>query len=1620
MVIGFVAVHLPGFRLERCGWSGTGEVALVRVERGAERVVTCSPAAVAAGISAGMTLAAARAVSPLVKVERLELDGEARDLEALAVALHRFTPQVQAVPPEDLLLEVGPGQLAAVRACLEAFGHRLRLVWAPRPQLARLLARHLPEDRAISAVELPAVLAPLPVAGLDLPPPVLEALNDVGIRTIGQFARLPAAALVGRFGAAIADLHALAAGREPSPALALPPVRPESAFAVVFEDAVDTLDALLFVLHGLLRDLASSLEATGQAAVRVQVRFRLEEGEFRLPIRLGQPSRGTDRLFRVLKARLERVQLGAPVVEVHVELLEAVAFAPSQPGLLDRAQAPEPLDELVARLQDTLGVEAVVVPHLAQEHRPEDGWRARPVGVSGPPAPPPVKQDPAAVHEPVGEARPRPALLLPAPEALRVAAAPSGRPRALHLGHDWVPLAGVAGPERIVGSWWNERAYARDYWRVDLPDGRRAWVYRECLVDGGEVTAGRWMLHGWFDGPSADPPPPAAEAPAPGVLQFPVGGRAPVRSTPAPPRARSRKPAPRYAELVCRSNYSFCEGASHPPELVERAHALGLDALALTDRDGLYGNVQAHRAAAAIGLPLIHGSLLTVRLEDRSVRTAGGPAASVVALVQDRKGWASLCRLLTAARMEGGDLASFRHQSPPQPPGRAPVALFDPPPAGQIRAEKGWAELPLETLVAGSEGLILLARGDWPEGALRRVRDQVGDRLYRAVSRRLTPGDDARIAALAAGPVPCVATNDVLLHDPGRQRLQDVLTCIRLGTTLERAGRRLQPNAERVLLSPERMYGRFAASPDMLSRTLEVRERCYFSLAELTYRYPREVVPDGYTGIQWLREMVRRGARERYGVRIPPKVRDQLEHELGIIERLDFATYFLTVSDVVRFARERGILCQGRGSAANSAVCYVLGVTSVDPSQTNLLFERFISEERGEPPDIDIDFEHERREEVFVYVYEKYGRERAAMVNEVIAWRGRMAVRDVGKALGYGPDQVEQLSKTLDMWGRGKLTPERLREAGLDPEDRNLVFLGEMVEGIQGFPRHTSIHVGGFVISDGPLVDCAPIEPARRDGRTVLQWDKNDVDDLKFVKVDLLSLGMLTAIRKCFGFLRSHHGLHLDLTNVPREDPGVYDMLCQADSTGVFQVESRAQQSMLPRLKPRSFYDLVVETAIVRPGPIQGGMVHPYLRRRSGEEPITYADERLRPILARTMGVPIFQEQVMAMAVAVGGFTPGEADALRRAMGAWRKRGGLEQISGRLLAGMQANGISPEFAEQIQKQIQGFAEYGFPESHAASFAHLVYVSAWMRCHYPAAFCAALINSQPMGFYAPRSLLADAQRHGVEVREIDIRWSDWDCTLEEGLDGPAIRVGLRLVKGLREEDGRAFVRDRARGPYTSIPDFARRTGASRAVLQKLARADVLRGLPVAPPSPVDAHDSTRARPPSAGRRDAAWAVEGLWPGMFAGLGRRDEAVTLPRPTPGEDVQADYAATGLSLRAHPVGLVRKALDRAGVTPLSRLIEQPTGQVVRIAGMVSHRQRPDTASGVVFMTLEDETATVNVVVWPKVFERQHKVIRGERLVRIAGKVERDGDTLNVIAWRFWPLTIAPDVLASSRDFR
>ncbi len=1048
-----------------------------------------------------------------------------------------------------------------------------------------------------------------------------------------------------------------------------------------------------------------------------------------------------------------------------------------------------------------------------------------------------------------------------------------------------------------------------------------------------------------------------------------------------------------YAELVTRSCFSLLQGASQPHEIIEAAAEAGASHVALVDRDSVYGVVQAHKAARDHDVHLVCGATVTVR---------DHPA--VVLLAQDHRGWSTLCHLLTAGRRD---------------------------------EPKGRARAPLPSLLEHSDGLVALLRPGWTPQTAASLREVFGDRLGVILSRSLSPADVHRtrqaVSLAAALDAPVVASNDVLYHAPERRLLADVLCCVRRKTTLRAAGRALSPNGERHLLSEATFRARYDDVPGAVDAAVELAERCTFTLDELHYTYPREVVPEGRTPMSRLRELTDQGMGQRYPQGATEQVRAQVEHELTVIEALDFPSYFLTVFDIVRFARSRGILCQGRGSAANSAVCYALGITAVDPVRSSLLFERFISEERGEPPDIDVDFEHERREEVIQYVYERYGRHRAALVNEFICYRQRSAIRDVGKVFGLSLDQVDRLAKTLDRWSAGLTMPDPdqaegrpgekwsepheggsasrrdrdmpeaaieaavaqlVREAGLDPDSDTIQNTLLVSAQLAGFPRHVSIHVGGFVIAATDLRDLVPVEPAKMVDRTVIQWDKYDVDVLQFVKVDVLALGMLTAVRKSFELVEQHWGRSLSLASVPAEDADVYDMICRADTVGVFQIESRAQMSMLPRLKPRNFYDLVIEVAIVRPGPIQGGMVHPYLRRRNGTEDVTYAHPNLVPILERTLGVPLFQEQVMAMAVAVGGFTAGQADQLRRAMGAWRKRGNLREMGEQLVEGMVERGIEPDYAQAVFAQILGFGEYGFPESHAASFALLVYVSCWLKHHYPAAFTAALINSQPMGFYSPRALLADAQRHDVGVRPLCVVSSCWDCTLERDDRGRVdIRVGLRLVRGLGEQHADAIQSAREAAPFVNLADFAMRTGLDRGRLQVLAEAGALSTL-------------------VGDRRHAAWAIQGLWTDLplFAGLTRREALPDLPPMSTVQRLQADYRTVGVSVDLHPLRLLRATLDDMGCVRLDRLVRRSSGERVRIAGLVSSRQRPGTASGVVFMTFEDESAMANLVVWPKIWATFRILARRASILGADGRLQREGDAVSVLVDRFWEVPELP----------
>ena len=1027
-----------------------------------------------------------------------------------------------------------------------------------------------------------------------------------------------------------------------------------------------------------------------------------------------------------------------------------------------------------------------------------------------------------------------------------------------------------------------------------------------------------------------------------------------------------------YAELQVTTNFCFLRGASHPEELVATARDLGLAAIAVTDRNSLAGVVRAHQQAVATGLRLVVGCRLDL-----------SEGISLLCWPTDRAAYARLSSLLTH---------------------------------GKRQAAKGGCVLTLDDVLAHDEGQVLaLIPPETPDptfaGLARRLAPRWRHRLHLVLNHRYAGDDAARLGRLGELARDCgirpLATNDVHYHHPGRRPLQDVLTCIREHVRIADASALLAANAERHLKPPEEMARLFRDHPDALAAGLELLARCRFSLAELAYDYP---VPDGYDGRTADQELARRvaaGAARRYPDGVPAKVARQLAHELELIARLRYAPYFLTVDDIVAYARGRGILCQGRGSAANSAVCYVLGVTAVDPARVDLLFERFVSAERDEPPDIDVDFEHERREEVIQWVYRTYGRDHAALAATVIRYRAKSAMREVAKVMGLSTDVQDVLSRTVWGYGREGLHEPSLHEAGLDPAEPSLRRTLQLARELIGFPRHLSQHVGGFVIAKSPLRHLVPIENAAMPERTVVAWDKDDLAALRMLKIDVLALGMLTAIRKAFELLRAHRGVRLDLATVPAEDPAVYDMLCAADSIGVFQVESRAQMSMLPRLRPRCFYDLVIEVAIVRPGPIQGDMVHPYLRRRDGVEPVAYPSEELRAVLGKTLGVPLFQEQAMRVAIVAAGFTPSEADGLRRSMAAFRRSGQIERWHAKLVEGMAARGYDRAFAEACFRQIEGFGYYGFPESHAASFALLVYVSAWLKCHHPDVFCAAILNAQPMGFYAPAQLVRDAIDHGVEVRPVDVNHSQWHTTLEpSGSRTDAVRLGFRQVKGLAEAEARRLVAARLR-PYRTLAEIHRRAGVRRATLVTLAEADACRSLGL-------------------GRREALWAAHALQetqlplleyaratdhPGSnLPPLDGGDEPwLDLPEMGLGEHVLEDYASLRLSLKAHPLALLRPWLRRRRAITARELWHTEPGRRITVCGLVLVRQRPGSAKGVIFATLEDETGFANLVLWPHRFERFRRVIMTARVLAATGTLQREGSVIHLIAERLADLTPA-----------
>lgn len=1013
-----------------------------------------------------------------------------------------------------------------------------------------------------------------------------------------------------------------------------------------------------------------------------------------------------------------------------------------------------------------------------------------------------------------------------------------------------------------------------------------------------------------------------------------------------------------YTELQVTSNFTFLRGASHPEELMQQAAALGYKEIAITDRNTLAGIVRAHAAAKANGIRIIVGCRLDLL-----------DGLSLLAYPTNIKAYSQLSNLLTL---------------------------------GNRRAEKGQCHLYKADVFKYADGIkfIVLPPTELNElfefdssfaESLKEYHEAFGADLYIAASRRYQ-GDDSKclhkLAQISTQlQIPLVATNDVHYHEPERRQLQDILTCIREKCTIYTAGYLLHPNAERFLKPEEEMLRLFRQYPDAIKNTQVIAQACQFSLNELKYEYPEEITTKGRTPQEELTELAWLGAKERYGDNVPEKTMAAIKYELKFIQEMNYAAYFLTVHDIVRFARQQKILCQGRGSAANSTVCYCLGITSVDPTKFDLLFERFISSARNEPPDIDVDFEHERREEVMQYVFNKYGRDRAAIVATVTQQHQTGSIRDVGKAMGLSVDTINGLSGSIweftDEWFEGK----RIKEQGLNPGDLHLLKVLQLTKEYMGFPRQLGQHTGGFVITRGKLSDLVPIMNARMQDRTCIEWNKDDIDALGFMKIDVLALGMLTCIRKAFDEAKKNYGLDLTLANIPQDDPAVYEMICHADTIGVFQIESRAQQSMLPRLKPRTFYDLVIEVAIVRPGPIQGDMVHPYLRRRNGEEAVEYPSKELEEILGRTLGVPLFQEQAMKIAIVAAGFTPAEADGLRRSMATFKAKGLVTQYEEKLTKGMMKNGYTLEYAQRVFKQLEGFGSYGFPESHAASFALLVYVSSWIKWYYPDVFCCAILNSLPMGFYQPAQLISDAKKHGVEVRPVDINFSDWDNKLEE-MSGKfcALRLGFRQVKGLRKDDIEILITARNK-MYVSINEL-RDISVPDAALERLADADAFRSIGL-------------------DRRQALWEVSTkdrpveIFKGQQA-ADAKDENIKLPTMAESEHVVHDYAATALSLKSHPVSFIREKLNQLHILSTNQLPTLKDGMHVKVAGLVLVRQRPGTAGGICFMTIEDETGFANLVIFESLFEKFRKEILQSKLIMVEGKLQIEGEVIHVIVKR------------------
>jgi len=1035
-----------------------------------------------------------------------------------------------------------------------------------------------------------------------------------------------------------------------------------------------------------------------------------------------------------------------------------------------------------------------------------------------------------------------------------------------------------------------------------------------------------------------------------------------------------------YAELQVTTHFSFLRGASSADALFQTAKALGIPALGVVDRNSLAGIVRALEASRETNIRLVVGCRLDLH-----------EGMSILVYPTDRAAYSRLTRLLTLGKSRGGKANCILH---------------------------------LDDVAQYAEGLIGVLVPGLPDEAcavqLRKMAEIFGDRAYMALTLRRRPRDQLRLHNLSNlanrfGVRP-VVTNDVLFHDPDRRQLQDVVSCIRTNTTIDDVGFERERHADRYLKPPEEMERLFPRYREALARTMEIVARCKFSLEELTYQYPEEAIVPGKDAQASLEHYVWQCVPDRYPEGLPPKTLKIVRHELDLIKAMQYAPYFLTVFSIVRYARSAGILCQGRGSAANSAVCYILGITSIDPETNDLLFERFVSTERNEPPDIDVDFEHERREEVIQWIYRTYGHDRAALCATVTRYRAKGAIRDVGKALGLPEDVIKALSSGMWSWSE-EVSERNVRELNLNPEDRRLVLTLKLAQQLMGTPRHLGQHPGGFVLTHDRLDDLVPIEPASMKDRQVIEWDKDDVEALKMMKVDVLALGMLTCMSKAFDLIREHKGRDLDLAKIEQEDANTYEMIRRADTLGTFQIESRAQMSMLPRMKPQTFYDLVIQVAIVRPGPIQGDMVHPYLRRREGKEQPEYPTPELEAVLRKTLGVPLFQESAMKVAMVCAGFTGGEADQLRKSMATFKFTGGVSRFKDKLVKGMIHNGYSAEFAEKTFSQLEGFGSYGFPESHAASFALIAYASSFVKCHYPDAFCAALLNSQPMGFYAPAQIAGDARKHGVEVRPVCVNCSRWDCTLEPIGDGDrhAVRLGMRMVRGLATVNAAKITAARADQPFDSVDDMWRRSGVPAAALVELAEADAFL--------------------PSLGleRRDALWAIKALRDEplpLFAAAAEREARtiaeqqepdVELRAMTEGHNVIEDYTHTGLTLRSHPISFLRKDLTRRSIVTCQEAMSARDGRWLMTAGLVLVRQKPGSAKGVMFITIEDETGPANIVVWPKLFERRRRVVLGSSMMAINGRIQREGEVVHLIAQQLFDLSVDLSSLSErDTDFR